>query len=86
MQRKQPSYPGIVLDAGALIALESRGLVITTALQVALRRRVPVRVSTGALAQVWRGGAGRGWELARILKQDVTIEPLLESTAKSWGC
>ena len=57
----------LVLDAGALIAVE-RADRQTMALikQELLDRRVPV-THGGVVGQVWRGGAGRQAPLARLL-------------------
>jgi hypothetical protein len=57
----------LVLDAGALIAVE-RGDRETFALikQELLDRRVPL-THGGVVGQVWRGGAGRQAPLARLL-------------------
>ena len=57
----------LVLDAGALIAVE-RGNRDTLALlkQELLERRVPL-THGGVVGQVWRGGAGRQAVLARLM-------------------
>ena len=57
---------GIVLDAGALIALERNDRAVWAALKVAAAARVDVLVPSTALAQVWRGTA-RQAVLARVL-------------------
>lgn len=76
---------GLVLDAGALIALEGRAVALLAALDRAMAGRVPVRIPAGALAQAWRGGDGRGAALARLLKQPVIVLPMLQSTALAIG-
>jgi hypothetical protein len=58
--------PGIVLDAGALIAIESGRL--TDVLAAAHAVGLPVRFSGGAVAQAWRGGP-RSARLAALLKK-----------------
>ncbi len=45
---------GVVLDAGALIALERNDRALWTALKLAALQNVDVLVPTAALAQVWR--------------------------------
>ena len=75
----------VVLDAGALIAIEQRpaalALVIADAsCRTALVPRVPATV----LAQVWRGGAGRQALLAPILA-DLDVDPLNEDRARTVG-
>jgi hypothetical protein len=46
----------IVLDTGALLALEWRNRSILARLRAAQRAGVPVVTSAGAVAQAWRGG------------------------------
>ncbi len=57
----------LILDAGALVAVE-RGDRFTTALLSAelLGRRIPI-THGGVLGQVWRGGTGRQARLARLV-------------------
>jgi predicted nucleic acid-binding protein len=50
---------GIVLDAGALIALERNDRPMWTALKLATRRDEDVLVPSTVVAQVWRGTAGQ---------------------------
>jgi hypothetical protein len=56
----------VILDAGALVAIERRDRRFLANLLEAQRRKVPIRTSSAALAQVWRGGA-RQAGLARQL-------------------
>jgi hypothetical protein len=56
----------IILDAGALIAIEKRNRAVGATLELARRRQIPIRTSAGAVAQVWRGGP-RQANLARVL-------------------
>lgn len=56
----------VVLDAGALLAIERREPRMLAYLREAQRRGVPLRTSSAAVAQVWRGGP-RQAELARQL-------------------
>lgn len=58
----------IVLDAGALIALERREQRMWTVLKVAATRRDDVLVPSTVVAQVWRG-TRRQATLARALDQ-----------------
>ena len=58
----------IVLDAGALLALERREQRMWTVLKVAARRRDDVLVPSTVVAQVWRG-TRRQATLARALDQ-----------------
>ena len=50
---------GIVLDAGALIALERNDRGLWAALTLAVQRHEDVLVPSTALAQVWRGTASQ---------------------------
>lgn len=56
----------IVLDAGALIAIDRRDRAVGAMLRMAQQQRLAVRSSAGAVAQVWRDGA-RQANLARVL-------------------
>lgn len=56
----------LVLDAGALIAVERRDRRVGALLRVAQRDAIPVRTSAAVVAQVWRDGA-RQANLARVL-------------------
>ena len=56
----------LVLDAGALIALERNDRALWAALKLAALKSTDVLVPTAALAQVWRG-TGRQANLSRAL-------------------
>lgn len=56
----------VVLDAGALIAIDRRDRIVGAMLRIAQQQHVAVRSSGGAVAQVWRDGA-RQANLARVL-------------------
>lgn len=56
----------VILDAGALVAVERRDRRVGAMLRVAQAERLRVRTSAAAVAQVWRGGA-RQAHLARVL-------------------
>lgn len=56
----------LVLDAGALIAVERRDRRVGALLRVAQRDAIPVRTSAAVVAQVWRDGT-RQANLARVL-------------------
>jgi len=47
----------LLLDAGALIAIDKRDPRVRSRLRAALEERVPVRTGATALAQVWRDGS-----------------------------
>lgn len=57
----------IVLDAGALVALERDDRSMWTVLKLAASRSAVVLLPTAALAQVWRGGASQT-RLARAMR------------------
>lgn len=62
--------PGIVLDTGALLAIEVGKL--TDVLSKSNELGLPVRASGGAVAQAWRGGP-RSARLAALLKKDIIV-------------
>jgi len=65
--------PGLVLDAGALLAVEAGKL--TDVLSQADVLGLPIRLSGGALAQAWRGGP-RSARLGALLKKRVIVVAL----------
>ena len=75
---------GLVLDAGALHALERHDVSLVVALGIAHRLSLPVYIPASALAQVWRGGP-RSASLARLLKQATTVVDVDERSARQIG-
>lgn len=76
---------GIVLDAGALIALDRGDKRMIALLQRALLQGRAFRVPAGVVGQVWRDGQGQV-TLARFLRsEEVAIIPLDELLARSCG-
>ena len=76
---------GIVLDAGALIALDRGDKRIIALLQRALTQGRTIRVPAGVVGQAWRDGRAQG-TLARFLRShEVKIVPLDEQLARSCG-
>lgn len=73
----------VVLDAGALIAVDRRDRAVGAMLRVAQQQHVAVRSSGGAVAQVWRDGA-RQANLARVLS-GVDVAALDFAAAKRIG-
>jgi hypothetical protein len=65
----------LVLDAGALIAIDKGERAVLVEVGRALRSRQPVRTNAMALAQAWRDGRGRQAPLARALR-DITVDPV----------
>lgn len=75
----------LVLDAGALIAIERGDRDIAAVIEVARQERRIVVVPAGVVGQVWRGGA-RQVRLARLLNaRDVLVEPLTDAGARAAG-
>jgi hypothetical protein len=66
----------LVLDAGALVAVERNDRDVHKQIRDAQRIGVPVRTNAMAVAQVWRGGRGRRARLARVLR-GVEVEPII---------
>jgi hypothetical protein len=73
----------LVLDAGALLAIDRRDRWVGAMLRVAQQERIPVRTSPAVVAQVWRHGA-RQAQLARVLA-GVAVPPLDLDTGKRLG-
>ena len=75
----------VVLDAGALIALERGDRTTAAIIEVARRGQRGVVVPAGVVGQVWRDSS-RQARLARLLKaQEVLVEALTESGARAAG-
>ena len=74
----------LVLDAGALDAVERGEREVAAMLKrELLARRVPV-THGGVVAQVWRGGSGRQARLARLLP-GIDIVPLDDALGRRAG-
>jgi hypothetical protein len=58
----------IVLDAGALVAVDRGDRAMAARLRVAERAGLELRSNGAVVAQVWRDPAGRQVELARLLR------------------
>ena len=75
--------PGVVLDAGAFIALERRdGTMVRLARRFA-DARTPLVTSAGVVAQVWRGGQ-RQVPIAFLLRH-TTVVDLTDAVARVLG-
>ena len=79
-----PAAPGLVLDAGALLALERRPIRLLADLRRAHEHGLPVRIPAAALAQAWRGGP-RSASIARLLRQPCTVVQVHERSARDIG-
>ena len=76
---------GLVLDAGALIALDRGDKRMIALLQRALAQGRTFRVPAGVVGQVWRDGRVQA-TLARFLRsEEVEIVPLDEQLARACG-
>ncbi len=76
---------GIMLDAGALIALDRGDRRMIALLRRALAQGRTFRVPAGVVAQAWRDGRGQV-TLARFLRShEVEVIPLDEQLARSCG-
>jgi len=73
----------LVLDAGALLAIDRRDRQVGAMLRVAQQAQIPVRTSAAAVAQVWRNGA-RQARLAQVLA-GITVAPLDLNIGKRLG-
>lgn len=73
----------LVLDAGALIAIERRDRVVIARLVAAHEESEPVRTSAAVVAQVWRNGS-RQATLARVLAGTEEV-PLHSEQAREIG-
>lgn len=75
---------GVVLDAGAFIALERRNRKLVALVQLFAKAKTPLVTSAGVVAQVWRGGTGRQVPLAFLLRQ-TTVAALDQPVARMVG-
>jgi predicted nucleic acid-binding protein len=75
---------GLVLDAGALKALDGRNIRLLADLKRAGELGLPIHIPAGSLAQSWRGGP-RSATLARLLKHACTVVRVDERSAREIG-
>lgn len=73
----------LVLDTGALLAVEWRNRAVISAIRTAHDEGIPVRTSSGAVAQTWRNGA-RQARLARALR-GIDEQPIDVSASRRIG-
>jgi hypothetical protein len=74
----------LVLDAGALVAIERGDRELAAVIKRQWLAGVPARTHGGVVGQVWRGGAGRQAPLARALNS-VQVVPLDGELGKTAG-
>lgn len=65
----------LILDSGALIAIDRGDRQVLAQVEDADRAGDPVRTNAMAVAQVWRDGKGQQARLARALR-DITVESI----------
>ena len=75
---------GVVLDAGAFIALERRDRVMARLAQRFSDEHIPLVTSAGVVAQVWRGGDRAQVPVAFLLRL-TTVVDLTHAAAKVLG-
>ena len=74
----------LILDAGALIALQNNDRLMWGRYKAALQSGSPRLTHGGVVAQVWRGGAGRQALLSKALQAIKTI-PLDQELGRRAG-
>lgn len=75
---------GVVLDAGAFIALERRDPVAVHLTQRFAEEQTPLVTSAGVVAQIWRGGAHAQVPVAFLLRRTEVVD-LTFAVAKTLG-
>lgn len=75
---------GIVLDAGAFIALERRDPVMVHLARRLAEKATPLVTSAGVVAEVWRGGADVQVPVAFLLRR-TRVADLTDAIAKTLG-
>jgi predicted nucleic acid-binding protein len=78
------STRGVVLDAGAFIAVERRDRVMTELARRFAKDETPLVTSAGVVAQVWRGGPRAQVPIAFLLRR-TTVVDLTQPVAKVIG-
>jgi hypothetical protein len=74
----------VVLDAGALIAVERNDREFLAVIRIAQQRNVDLRTNANVIGQVWRTGLGRQVPLARFLP-GVNVEAVSPELGYSAG-
>lgn len=75
---------GVVLDAGAFIALERRNRVMVSLARRLVESKTSLVTSAGVVAQVWRGGVGHQVPVAYLLKHTAVVD-LTQARARTVG-
>ncbi|MDO5067883.1 MAG: PIN domain nuclease [Propionibacteriaceae bacterium] len=76
---------GLVLDTGALLALERGDAKVRALLTRAVEHGLPLTVPVGVVAQAWRGGPRQARVAALLRDPTVQVVPLDELTARAVG-
>jgi hypothetical protein len=74
----------LVLDAGALVAVDRNDRSMIAMLQAARRHELELRTTAIVLGQVWRDPAGRQAELSRLLRA-IDVRPVDERLGRESG-
>jgi hypothetical protein len=75
---------GVVLDAGAFIALERRDRVMVHLAQRFAQESTPLVTSAGVVAQVWRGGGHAQVPVAYLLRHTHVVD-ISNAVARTLG-
>lgn len=75
---------GVVLDAGAFVAVERKDRVMTELVRRFAKDATPLVTSAGVVAQVWRGGTRAQVPVAFLLRH-TTVVDLTQPVAKVIG-
>lgn len=76
---------GVVLDSGALIAVERGDRTMSVLLAEARRAKAPIIVPAGCIAQVWRSPARQARIAVLLRQQNVEIIALDDQDARRIG-
>jgi hypothetical protein len=74
----------LVLDAGALVAVDRDDRAMLARLHVAQRHAIDLRTNAMVVAQAWRDDRGRQARLARLLRA-VDVRPVNERDGRAAG-
>jgi hypothetical protein len=75
---------GVVLDAGAFIALERKNRTMVSLARLFIEERTPLVTSASVVAQVWRGGGNRQVPVAFLLRRTRVVD-LSYAVARTLG-
>jgi hypothetical protein len=81
----RPLLQALILDTGALIALESRDRRAAGYIQRAREIGAPIFIPAGVVAQAWRNGSRQARLAALLGSPDVTVDPLDSERARATG-